>query len=165
AQLMAAGAQMVKIEGGREMATTTAFLTARGIPVCGHIGLTPQSVFQLGGYRVQGRADGDRERLLTDAMTLEEAGASLLVLEAMPAKVADFITSHLRIPTIGIGASTGCSGQVLVLHDMLDIAPGKKPRFVKNFMAGKDSVAAAIAAYVEEVRAGTFPGPDQIYPE
>lgn len=165
AQLMAAGAQMVKIEGGREMAATTAFLTARGIPVCGHIGLTPQSVFQLGGYRVQGRADGDRERLLTDAMTLEEAGASLLVLEAMPAKVADYITSHLRIPTIGIGASTGCSGQVLVLHDMLDIAPGKKPRFVKNFMAGKDSVAAAIAAYVEEVRAGTFPGPDQIYPE
>src|SRR5574343_332730 len=165
AQLMAAGAQMVKIEGGREMAATTAFLTNRGIPVCGHIGLTPQSVFQLGGYRVQGRADGDRERLLTDAMALEEAGASLVVLEAMPAKVADFITSHLHIPTIGIGASTGCSGQVLVLHDMLDIAPGKKPRFVKNFMAGKDSVAAAITSYVEEVRAGTFPGPDQLYPE
>ena len=165
AQLMAAGAQMVKIEGGREMAVTTAFLTARGIPVCGHIGLTPQSVFQLGGYRVQGRADGDRERLLTDAMALEEAGASLLVLEAMPAKVADFITEHLRIPTIGIGASTGCSGQVLVLHDMLDIAPGKKPRFVKNFMAGKDSVGAAITAYVTEVRAGSFPGPEQLYPE
>ena len=98
-------------------------------------------------------------------MTLEEAGASLLVLEAMPAKVADFITSHLRIPTIGIGASAGCSGQVLVLHDMLDIAPGKKPRFVKNFMAGKDSVGAAITAYVEEVRSGTFPGPEQLYPE
>jgi 3-methyl-2-oxobutanoate hydroxymethyltransferase len=122
-------------------------------------------VFQLGGYRVQGRADGDRERLLSDAMTLEEAGASLLVLEAMPAKVADFITEHLRIPTIGIGASAGCSGQVLVLHDMLDIAPGKKPRFVKNFMAGKDSVGAAITAYVEEVRSGTFPGPEQLYPE
>ena len=165
AQLMAAGAQMVKIEGGRDMATTTAFLTNRGIPVCGHIGLTPQSVFQLGGYRVQGRGDGDRERLLTDALALEEAGASLLVLEAMPAKVADFITDHLRIPTIGIGASAHCSGQVLVLHDMLDIAPGKKPRFVKNFMAGRDSVAAAIAAYVDEVRAGTFPGPDQQYPE
>jgi 3-methyl-2-oxobutanoate hydroxymethyltransferase len=130
-----------------------------------HIGLTPQSVFQLGGYRVQGRGDGDRERLLTDALALEEAGASLLVLEAMPAKVADFITDHLRIPTIGIGASAHCSGQVLVLHDMLDIAPGKKPRFVKNFMAGRDSVAAAIAAYVDEVRAGTFPGPDQQYPE
>ena len=107
------------------MATTTAFLTNRGIPVCGHIGLTPQSVFQLGGYRVQGRADGDQERLLTDAMALEEAGASLLVLEAMPARVADFITSHLGIPTIGIGASAQCSGQVLVLHDMLDIAPDK----------------------------------------
>ena len=145
------------------MAATTAFLTARGIPVCGHIGLTPQSVFQLGGYRVQGRADGDRERLLADAMALEEAGASLLVLEAMPAKVADFVTDHLQIPTIGIGASAHCSGQVLVLHDMLDIAPGKKPRFVKNFMVGKDSVAAAISAYVSETRAGTFPGPDQQY--
>lgn len=165
AQLMAAGAQMVKIEGGRDMAATTAFLTSRGIPVCGHIGLTPQSVFQLGGYRVQGRGDGDRERLLTDALSLEEAGASLIVLEAMPARVANYITDHLHIPTIGIGASAHCSGQVLVLHDMLDIAPDKKPRFVKNFMAGRDSVAAAISAYVDEVRAGSFPGPDQQYPE
>ncbi len=155
AQLMAAGAQMVKIEGGREMAATTAFLTNRGIPVCGHIGLTPQSVFQLGGYRVQGRSDGERERLLADAMALEEAGASLLVLEAMPAKVADFITDHLHIPTIGIGASARCSGQVLVLHDMLGINLGKNPKFVRNFMSGTDSVLSALSRYVVAVKDGS----------
>ena len=146
AQLMAAGAQMVKLEGGAAMAETVPFLTARGIPVCGHIGLTPQSVHQLGGYRVQGKESAAAQRLLEDAVALEQAGAGMLVLETIPALLAAEITAQLTIPTIGIGAGAACSGQVLVLHDMLDIYPGKKPRFVKNFMQGAASIADAVAA-------------------
>ncbi len=157
AQLMAAGAQMVKLEGGATMVETVRFLTERGIPVCGHIGLTPQSVHQLGGYRVQGRESAAAQNLLDDAVALEQAGAGMIVLEAIPALLAAEITSQLTIPTIGIGAGAACSGQVLVLHDMLDIYPGKKARFVKNFMQGADGIAEAIANYVAEVRAGTFP--------
>jgi 3-methyl-2-oxobutanoate hydroxymethyltransferase len=157
AELMAAGAQMVKLEGGAVMAETVTFLTQRGIPVCGHIGLTPQSVHQLGGYRVQGKNDKDAQRLLNDAATLEHAGAGMLVLETIPALLAAEITAQLAIPTIGIGAGANCSGQVLVLHDMLDIYPGKKARFVKNFMQGAASVADAVKRYVSEVKAGTFP--------
>lgn len=162
-QLMAAGAQMVKIEGGQEMVETTRFLTSRGIPVCAHIGLTPQSVHQLGGYKVQGRSDAAAARLKDDALALQEAGATLIVLEAIPAPLAAEVTRLLSIPTIGIGASAECSGQVLVLHDMLDVAPGKKAKFVRNFMAGAGSLQAAVEAYVRAVKDGSFPGPEHTY--
>ena len=157
AQLMAAGAQMVKLEGGASMAETVHFLTERGIPVCGHIGLIPQSVNQLGGYRVQGKDSASAQKILEDAVALEQAGAGMIVLEAIPALLAAEITAALSIPTIGIGAGASCSGQVLVLHDMLDIYPGKKARFVKNYMQGADSIGSAIANYVAEVKAGIFP--------
>ncbi|MBI1174832.1 MAG: 3-methyl-2-oxobutanoate hydroxymethyltransferase [Sideroxydans sp.] len=160
ARLMAAGAQMVKTEGGAVMADTVAFLTGRGIPVCAHIGLTPQSVHQLGGYRVQGKSSADAQRLLQDAAVLERAGAGMLLLEAMPALLAEEITANVSIPTIGIGAGAGCSGQVLVLHDMLDIYPGKKPRFVKNYMQEAISIAGAVASYAAEVKSGAFPAPE-----
>ncbi|MDH4285634.1 MAG: 3-methyl-2-oxobutanoate hydroxymethyltransferase [Gallionellaceae bacterium] len=157
ARLMAAGAQMVKLEGGEAMAETIAFLCGRGIPVCAHIGLTPQSVHQMGGYRVQGKGEAAARHLLQDAVAVERAGAGMVVLEAMPASLAEEITANLSIPTIGIGAGAGCSGQVLVLHDMLDIYPGKKPRFVKNYMQGAQSIADAVTCYVREVKAGKFP--------
>ena len=159
AEIMAAGAQMVKIEGGRPMLETIAFLTERGIPVCGHLGLTPQSVHQLGGYKVQGKAEDDAQRLLDDARILEEAGAGMIVLEAIPAALASQVTAAAKVPTIGIGAGVDCHGQVLVLHDMLDVYPGKKAKFVKNFMkAAAGSIQDAVALYVEEVRSGKFPG-------
>ena len=158
ARLMAAGAQMVKLEGGATISDTIAFLTQRGIPVCAHIGLTPQSVHQMGGYRVQGKTSMDAQRLLNDAAAVTQAGAGMLVLEAIPALLAAEITAQLNIPTIGIGAGAGCSGQVLVLHDMLDIYPGKKARFVKNYMQGAQSIADAVSRYVREVKAGEFPG-------
>ncbi len=156
--LMAAGAQMVKLEGGAAMVETVRFLTGRGIPVCGHIGLTPQSVHQLGGYRVQGKETAAAEQLIEDAAALERAGAGMIVLEAVPALLAAEITAALSIPTIGIGAGAACSGQVLVLYDLLDIYPGKKARFVKNYMQGSASIADAVANYVREVKAGEFPG-------
>jgi 3-methyl-2-oxobutanoate hydroxymethyltransferase len=156
-QLMAAGAQMVKLEGGAEMAETVAFLTSRGIPVCAHIGLTPQSVHQLGGYKVQGKGDVAAQKLQHDALALQEAGAGIVLMEAIPAKLAADVTTQLNVPTIGIGAGAGCSGQVLVVYDMLGIYPGKKARFVKDYMQGAASIAQAVANYVAEVKAGTFP--------
>ncbi len=162
ARLMAAGAQMVKLEGGVEMAETVAFLSQRGIPVWAHVGLTPQYVNTLGGYRVQGRGDA-AEKVLADARAHVEAGAVMLLLEAIPADLAARITHETGVPTIGIGAGKDCSGQVLVLHDMLDITPGKKARFVRNFMAGQASIAAALAAYVAAVKDGSFPGPEHCY--
>jgi 3-methyl-2-oxobutanoate hydroxymethyltransferase len=159
AEIMAAGAQMVKIEGGRPMLETIAFLTERGIPVCGHLGLTPQSVHQLGGYKVQGTAEDDAQRLLDDARILEQAGAGMIVLEAIPAALASQVTAAAKVPTIGIGAGVDCHGQVLVLHDMLDVYPGKKAKFVKNYMkAAAGSIQDAVALYVAEVRSGKFPG-------
>ena len=163
ATLMAAGAQMVKLEGGVEMAETTRFLTQRGIPVCAHVGLTPQSVHQLGGYRVQGKDETGAAKLIADALAQQEAGATLIVLEAIPSPLAAEVTRQLVIPTIGIGAGKECSGQVLVIQDMLDISPGKKARFVRNFMAGQTSIAGAIAAYVAAVKDGSFPGPEHCY--
>lgn len=163
ARLMAAGAQMIKLEGGAAMAETISFLTGRGIPVCAHIGLTPQSVHQIGGYRVQGKSDADAQRLLQDAVIVERAGAGLVVLEAMPALLAAEITANVSIPTIGIGAGAACSGQVLVLHDMLDIYPGKKARFVKNFMQGAQGIADAVTRYVIEVKSGAFPGAEHSF--
>ncbi len=163
AQLMAAGAHMVKLEGGQAMAESVAFLTARGIPVCGHVGLTPQSVHQLGGYRVQGRGGAAAERLLQDARALQDAGAGLLVLEAMPSAVGKEVSTKLSIPAIGIGAGPDCAGQVLVLHDILGIYPGKTPKFAKNFMPGSGSIQAAVEMFVREVKSGAFPAPEHCF--
>jgi 3-methyl-2-oxobutanoate hydroxymethyltransferase len=162
-QLMQAGAEMVKLEGGAEMAETIAFLTSRGIPVCAHIGLTPQSVNQLGGYKVQGKTDAAAKKLLSDAQALQDAGAGMIVLEAIPATLGTQVTKQLHIPTIGIGAGAACSGQVLVVYDMLGIYPGKKARFVKDFMQGASSIADAVANYVREVKAGTFPAVEHCF--
>jgi len=163
AKLMQAGAQVVKLEGGAPMVETVRFLTERGIPVCAHIGLTPQSVHQLGGYRTQGRDEPGARRLRDDALRLQEAGASLIVLEAVPATLARDITAALSIPTIGIGAGPDTDAQVLVLHDMLGLYPRPSPKFSKNFMDGAASIEAAIKAYVEAVRNRTFPGPEHSY--
>ncbi|HXF67319.1 MAG TPA: 3-methyl-2-oxobutanoate hydroxymethyltransferase [Burkholderiales bacterium] len=163
AQLMAAGAHMVKIEGGRPVLETVAFLAERGVPVCGHLGLTPQSVHQFGGYKVQGRGESAAQRLLEEAKLLEEAGAGMLVLEAIPAALGREVTGALRIPTIGIGAGVDCSGQVLVLHDMLDVFPGKKAKFVKNYMRAAGSIQGAIELYVKEVKSKAFPGPEHSF--
>lgn len=162
--LMQAGAQMVKVEGGAWVAPTVAFLVERGIPVCAHLGLTPQSVHALGGYRIQGKNDIDAARLIADAKALQDAGATMLVLELIPARLAVQITQALTIPTIGIGAGNECSGQVLVMHDMLDVYPGKKPRFVRNFLAGQpNGVRGAIEAYVKAVKDRTFPTAEESY--
>lgn len=163
ARLMAAGAQMVKIEGGAAMVETTAFLTERGIPVCAHVGLTPQSVHQLGGYRVQGKTDQAAKKLHDDAQALQQAGAGMIVLEAIPATLARQVTQRLTIPTIGIGAGPDCSGQVLVLHDMLGIYPGKSPKFSKNFLDGAANVQAALANYVQAVKSGEFPATEHSF--
>ena len=163
AELMAAGAQMVKIEGGRPMLETIEFLTDRGIPVCGHLGLTPQSVHALGGYRVQGKGESEAQLLLRESKQLEQAGAGMIVLEAIPAALAHDVTAALTLPTIGIGAGADCSGQVLVLHDMLDVYPGKKAKFVKNYMRPAGSIQGAVELYVKEVKARTFPGPEHSF--
>ena len=155
--LMQAGAQMVKLEGGGWTAETVRFLVERGIPVCAHLGLTPQSVHALGGYRIQGRNDEAAATLLRHARELADAGAAMLVLELMPAAVAKQITDALDIPVIGIGAGVACSGQVLVLHDMLGITQGRLPRFVRNFMEGSVGIGDAITRYVADVKARRFP--------
>ena len=161
--LMAAGAQMVKLEGGREMAATVEFLVQRGIPVCGHIGLTPQSVHVLGGFKVQGKTDAAAQRLKDDALALQEAGATMIVLEAIPAALAAEVTALLKIITIGIGAGKDCSGQVMVLHDAFDIPPGKKAKFVKNFMAGASSIHEAACNAVAAIKDQRYPGPEHTY--
>ena len=164
ARLMQAGAHMVKVEGGAWLAPVIHQMTERGIPVCAHLGLTPQSVHTIGGYRVQGKTAEEAARLKADAQALEAAGATLLVLEMVPATVAADITQALAIPTIGIGAGNQCSGQVLVLHDMLNVFPGKKPRFVKNFLAETGgSIQNAIEAYCAAVKSRTFPGPEHSF--
>jgi len=158
-RLMQAGAQMVKLEGGAWLVETLKFLTERAVPVFAHLGLTPQYVHQLGGFKVQGKTAESAERLKADAMALQEAGASLLLLEAIPAALGKELTEMLDIPTIGIGAGPDCSGQVLVMHDMLGVFPGKKARFVRNFMEGQSSIEGAIQAYIREVKEMTFPAP------
>ncbi|WP_265300025.1 3-methyl-2-oxobutanoate hydroxymethyltransferase [Verminephrobacter eiseniae] len=156
--LMQAGAQMVKLEGGGWTAPTVEFLVQRGVPVCAHLGLTPQSVHALGGYRVQGKTDADARTLRQQARELQDAGAALLVLEMVPAALARDITDALpHCHTIGIGAGNGTAGQVLVLHDMLGMNLGKMPRFVHNFMQDAGSVHGAISAYVQAVKQGRFP--------
>lgn len=156
--VMQAGAQMVKIEGGEWLAETVRFLVERSIPVCAHLGLTPQSVHAFGGFKVQAREDAAQARLLDDARALQAAGAQLVVLEAIPAALAARVTPELpTMPTIGIGAGPECDGQVLVLQDMLGVFPGKSPKFSMNFMDGQPSIAAAIEAYVQAVKHRTFP--------
>jgi 3-methyl-2-oxobutanoate hydroxymethyltransferase len=157
------GAHMVKLEGGTPMIETVRFLTERGVPVCGHLGLTPQSVHQLGGYRVQGRDEKAAEQIRKDAKLLEAAGAGLIALEAVPAALAKTITQELAIPTIGIGAGPDCDGQVLVLHDMLGLYPRPSPKFSKNFMDGAASLEEAVKRYVAAVKNHSFPGPEHSY--
>jgi 3-methyl-2-oxobutanoate hydroxymethyltransferase len=155
--LMQKGAQMVKLEGGGWTAPIVRFLVDRGIPVCGHLGFTPQSVHALGGYRVQGRDEAAARVLRLHAEELAAAGAELLVLEMVPAAVARDLTNALPIPVIGIGAGVGCSGQVLVLHDMLGLTGGEPLRFVRNFLDGNASIALAVRQYVADVKGGRFP--------
>jgi 3-methyl-2-oxobutanoate hydroxymethyltransferase len=157
ARLMQSGAHMVKLEGGGWTNGIVRFLVERGIPVCAHLGLTPQSVHALGGYRVQGRDEQAAQTLRLQARELAEAGASMLVLELMPSALASELTAALPIPVIGIGAGAGCSGQVLVLHDMLGITRGRLPRFVRNFMSDGGGVEDAVRRYVAAVKNGSFP--------
>ncbi|MCK9816195.1 3-methyl-2-oxobutanoate hydroxymethyltransferase [Pseudomonas sp. MAFF 302046] len=159
AQLMQAGAHMVKVEGAVWLAESIRLLAERGVPVCAHMGLTPQAVNILGGYKVQGRNENQARQMRADAIALEQAGAAMLLLECVPSELAAEITQAVKIPVIGIGAGSATDGQVLVMHDMLGLSlTGRAPKFVKNFMEGKDSIQAAFSAYVAEVKAGTFPG-------
>ncbi|MGB1110768.1 MAG: 3-methyl-2-oxobutanoate hydroxymethyltransferase, partial [Gammaproteobacteria bacterium] len=135
----------------------------RGIPVCAHLGLTPQFVHKLGGYRVQGRELEAAERMLSDAHALEQAGADMLLLECVPNSLASRITQEVKVPVIGIGAGPDCDGQVLVIYDLLGISPGRKPRFVKNFMPGQPDIQSALAAYAQAVRSGEFPSPEHCF--
>ncbi|MDN2716584.1 3-methyl-2-oxobutanoate hydroxymethyltransferase [Janthinobacterium sp. SUN120] len=155
--LMQAGAHMIKIEGGAWLAEIVRFLTERGIPICAHIGLTPQFVHQLGGYKVQGKSTESATELKNDALTLQNAGAAIVLMEAMPSQLGKEVTEMLTIPTIGIGAGPDCSGQVLVMHDMLGVFPGRKARFVRNFMEGAASIDDAVIGYVKAVKNGSFP--------
>ena len=162
-KLMQAGAQMVKLEGGAWLTETVRFLTERAVPVCAHVGLTPQSVHQFGGYKVQGKTLEAQDQLKADALALQTAGASLIVLEAIPASLGREVTELLAIPTIGIGAGPDCSGQVLVMHDMLGVFPGRKARFVKNFMEGRNSIEAAVQAYIAAVKDKSFPSAEHCF--
>jgi len=161
--LQESGAHGVKLEGGRPMAETVRALVDRGVPVIGHLGLTPQSVHALGGYRVQGRDAATAERLLADAAALEEAGACSVVLELLPSALAKRITAALTIPTIGIGAGAGCDGQVLVLHDMLGLNETFNPKFLKRYAELGEAVRVAVRSYAAEVRDGTYPGPEHSF--
>jgi 3-methyl-2-oxobutanoate hydroxymethyltransferase len=160
AELMRAGADMVKLEGGGWQIDIIQYLVERSVPVCAHLGLLPQSVHILGGYKVQGKSKDAASLMLEQAIACEQAGAQMIVLEAIPSSLGKLITNSLSIPTIGIGAGADCSGQVLVLQDMLGISPGKPPKFVKNFLDDHASIEAAVKAYVREVKSGKFPGPE-----
>jgi 3-methyl-2-oxobutanoate hydroxymethyltransferase len=157
------GAQMVKLEGGALQVQTVRQLTERGIPVCAHLGLTPQSIHKLGGYRVQGRDDSAAHAMVADAKALQDVGADLLILECVPAGLGAEITRALDIPVIGIGAGGECDGQVLVLYDMLGITPGRRPKFSRDFLQGADGVQDAVKGYVRAVKDGTFPGPEHTF--
>ena len=159
--LQRGGAQMVKLEGAH--ADCIEFLVRQGIPVCGHLGLLPQSINQIGGYHIQGREQAQAEQILDQAHRIQQAGAAMLVLECVPASLAGRITSELSIPVIGIGAGADCDGQVLVLYDLLNLGTGKYPRFVKNFLGGGSTIAEAISAYRQAVKNKEFPGPEHSY--
>lgn len=162
-QLIQAGAHMVKLEGGSWLAPTVKFLTERAVPVCAHLGLTPQSIHQMGGYKVQGKSVEAADQLKEDALKLQAAGASIVVLEAIPRELGQQVTAILAMPTIGIGAGPDCSGQVLVMHDLLGVFPGKKARFVKDFMEGQTSIDAAFLAYVAAVKDQSFPAAEHCF--
>jgi len=157
------GAHMVKLEGGVAMAEIVGTLTANAIPVCGHVGLLPQSVRQYGGYKVQGRELESAMAILADARALQAAGAGMLVIECVPASLAEEITAAVSIPTIGIGAGPACDGQVLVLYDMLGISQGRQPRFVHDFLAQYGSIPAAIRGYIDAVKSGHYPAAEHSY--
>ena len=163
AAVMRAGANMVKIEGGRWLVDTVRMLTERAVPVCGHLGLTPQSVNIFGGYKVQGRDDVAAQTLLDDALALEAAGAQLMVLECVPVSLAHRITHALSIPVIGIGAGNVTDGQILVMHDAFGITGGHIPKFAKNFLSGADDMRAAVRQYVAEVESGAYPGDEHSF--
>jgi 3-methyl-2-oxobutanoate hydroxymethyltransferase len=163
ARLMQAGAHMVKLEGGAFMAETTRFLVERGIPVCSHIGLTPQFVNTFGGFKVQGKSADAAERIVEDARALAAAGASLVLMECVPSALARRVTESVPVPTIGIGAGVDVSGQVLVMHDMLGVYPGKRARFVRNFMSGSGSIQEAVQAYVRAVKDTSFPAAEHCF--
>lgn len=164
AKLMQAGAHMIKLEGGALMAETVRFLQERAIPVCAHIGLTPQYVNVFGGYKVQGRG-GAAQAVLDDALAHDAAGASMILMECVPSELAKQITQSVSCPTIGIGAGADCDGQVLVMHDMLGVHNGRVARFVKNFMQEQNSIEAAFAAYAQAVRNGSFPAAEHTFSE
>jgi 3-methyl-2-oxobutanoate hydroxymethyltransferase len=161
--LMRAGAGMVKLEGGAGVVDIVSDLVEQGVPVCGHLGLTPQHVHRLGGYRVQAREQALAEALINDALALEAAGASMVVVECIPRALAARVAEALQIPVIGIGAGPSVDGQVLVSYDVLGLSRGKPPRFVRNFMLSSDDVPAALRAFVEAVRDGSFPGAEESY--
>ena len=151
------GAQMVKLEGGGWLAETVRQLSRNGIPVCAHLGLLPQSIHKLGGYRVQGR---EARQIIDEALALQDAGADVALVECIPAELGARLAEALAIPVIGIGAGPGCDAQVLVSYDMLGITPGRRPKFSKDFLTGRDSLQAAVEAYVQAVKSGEFPGPE-----
>ena len=161
-ELMQAGAQMVKMEGGTWLSDSISMLVERGIPVCAHLGLTPQSVNAFGGYRVQGRTPKEAKSILADAVEIQDAGASLLVLECVPAPLATDISAKLDIPVIGIGAGAGTDAQVLVLHDMLGLSE-HTARFVENFMEGQSTIQGALRGFVEAVKSGDYPREEHTY--
>jgi 3-methyl-2-oxobutanoate hydroxymethyltransferase len=170
--LIKSGAHMVKLEGGGKRAETARYLVEHGIPVCAHLGFTPQSVNQLGGYKIQGKTEESAEQILADAKAMSEAGVSFVLLEMVPAALAKKITESIKTPTIGIGAGVDCSGQVLVLQDLLGIYTGstsknpadfKSPRFVRNFLQDYHSIQAAVEAYVKAVKNKTFPAAEHSY--
>lgn len=162
-KLLQAGARMVKLEGGRSRLEVVRALVAEGIPVCGHLGLLPQFIHRLGGYRVQGRDAPDAQYLLEEACLLEEAGIDLLVLECIPGTLAETVTADVSVPTIGIGAGGCCDGQVLVLYDMLGMGGESPPRFVRDFLAGSGTIEGALRAYVKAVKEGSFPASEHGY--
>ena len=161
--VMRAGAELVKLEGEAWMADGIRELTRRGVPVCAHLGLTPQTVHQLGGYKVQGRDAAQAERIINDAKVLVEAGASVILLECVPASLGKAVTAALDVPVIGIGAGPDTDGQILVMHDVLGITHGRTPRFVKNFMAEADSIQAAFQDYHEAVKTRAFPAQEHCF--
>tara|TARA_R110000751_G_scaffold5285_4_gene24323 strand:+ start:748 stop:1539 length:792 start_codon:yes stop_codon:yes gene_type:complete len=163
AAVMRAGAELVKLEGEAWMADGIRELTRRGVPVCAHLGLTPQTVHQLGGYKVQGRDAAHAERIINDAKVLVEAGASVILLECVPASLGKAVTEALDVPVIGIGAGPDTDGQILVMHDVLGVTHGRTPRFVKNFMVDADSIQTAFQHYHEAVKSRTFPAPEHCF--
>ncbi|UYG07959.1 3-methyl-2-oxobutanoate hydroxymethyltransferase [Halomonas sp. M4R1S46] len=162
-ELMRAGAELVKVEGEAWMADGIRELTRRGVPVCAHLGLTPQTVYQLGGYKVQGRNADQASRILEDARTLVEAGASVILLECVPASLGRAVAEALEVPVIGIGAGPDVDGQILVMHDVLGVTTGRSPRFVKNYMAEADDIQDAFRRYHEDVKARRFPAEEHCF--